>query len=75
MGGAVGANAATVPAVNYGQCDYDGPAGCTDYFQPTREACEGVVAWWNTGYRGDAYFAYKYRTCTTKFAGGLGGRG
>ncbi|MBO1414873.1 hypothetical protein [Streptomyces sp. FH025] len=62
MGGTAGANAAAVPAVNYGQCDHEGPAGCTTYFQPARAACGHVVASWNSGYRGDGYFAYKYRT-------------
>ncbi|MFI6444957.1 hypothetical protein [Kitasatospora sp. NPDC050543] len=61
--------------MQYGQCGYDGPDGCTTYFQPTRAACEGVISWYNSGYHGDAYFEYKYRTCVTKFAGGWGGRG
>ncbi|WP_331721241.1 hypothetical protein [Streptomyces sp. NBC_00212] len=74
MGGAAGASAAPTPPA-YGSCDYDGPAGCTTYFQPTRSACDAVMGSWNSGYRGDDYFAYKYRLCATTFAGGLGGRG
>ncbi|MEV7603179.1 hypothetical protein AB0O91_38000 [Kitasatospora sp. NPDC089797] len=73
LGGAASASAAQT--VTEGHCDYDGPAGCTTYFQPTREAREGVMSWWNKGYRGDDYFAYKVRTCAVTFAGGLRGRG